>query len=315
MASAVAKQDVDAVRRFNRFYTRQIGLLQGRLFDSPFSLTQARVLYELAQRGSCTASDIAQELNLDHGYLSRMLRRFADDGLISKTTDKADARQSVLALAAKGRKAFARLDARSHREVETMLRPIPAAQRRRAIAAMGDIGAILDGKPAPAPALNPTWRLRTHRPGDMGFVVARHGTLYPAEYGWDSRIEALTAEIVAAFLKNFDPARERCWIAECDGEPVGSVFLVRETDAVARLRLLIVDPKARGLGIGRRLVEECIRFARAAGYVKITLWTHAVLTAARAIYAQAGFRLVEEWTHDEFGKTEASETWELELGA
>lgn len=309
MAGAVAKQDVDAVRRFNRFYTRQIGLLQDRLFDSPFSLTQARVLFEISQRGACTASDIAQELNLDHGYLSRTLRRFADDGLISRTTDKADARQSLLALAAKGRKAFARLDARSHEEIEAMLRPVPAARRRRAIAAMDDIGAILGGKPVPAPA----WRLRTHRPGDMGFVVERHGTLYPAEYGWDSRIEALTAEIVAAFLKNFNPARERCWIAECDGETVGSVFLVRETDEVARLRLLIVDPKARGLGIGRRLVEECIAFARAAGYRKITLWTHAVLVAARAIYAQAGFRLVEEWMHDEFGKTEASETWELSL--
>jgi len=307
MAGAVAKQDVDAVRRFNRFYTRQIGLLQDRLFDSPFSLTQARVLFEISQRGACTASDIAQELSLDHGYLSRTLRRFADDGLISRTTDKADARQSLLTLTAKGRRAFARLDARSHEEIEAMLRPVPAARRRRAIAAMDDIGAILGGKPAPA------WRLRTHRPGDMGFVVERHGTLYPAEYGWDSRIEALTAEIVAAFLKNFDPASERCWIAECDGETVGSVFLVRETDEVARLRLLIVDPKARGLGIGRRLVEECIAFARAAGYRKITLWTHAVLVAARAIYAQAGFRLVEEWTHDEFGKSEASETWELSL--
>ncbi|GIK82137.1 MAG: GNAT family N-acetyltransferase [Pseudorhodoplanes sp.] len=307
MAGAVAKQDVDAVRRFNRFYTRQIGLLQDRLFDSPFSLTQARVLFEISQRGACTASDIAQELSLDHGYLSRTLRRFADDGLISRTTDKADARQSLLTLTAKGRRAFARLDARSHEEIEAMLRPVPAARRRRAIAAMDDIGAILGGKPAPA------WRLRTHRPGDMGFVVERHGTLYPAEYGWDSRIEALTAEIVAAFLKSFDPARERCWIAECDGETVGSVFLVRETDEVARLRLLIVDPKARGLGIGRRLVEECIAFARAAGYRKITLWTHAVLVAARAIYAQAGFRLVEEWTHDEFGKSEASETWELSL--
>ncbi|MCZ7643193.1 MAG: bifunctional helix-turn-helix transcriptional regulator/GNAT family N-acetyltransferase [Pseudorhodoplanes sp.] len=309
MAGAVAKQDVDAVRRFNRFYTRQIGLLQDRLFDSPFSLTQARVLFEISQRGACTASDIAQELSLDHGYLSRTLRRFADDGLISRTTDKADARQSLLTLTAKGRRAFARLDARSHEEIEAMLRPVPAARRRRAIAAMDDIGAILGGKPAPAPA----WRLRTHRPGDMGFVVERHGTLYPAEYGWDSRIEALTAEIVAAFLKNFDPVRERCWIAECDGETVGSVFLVRETDEVARLRLLIVDPKARGLGIGRRLVEECIAFARAAGYRKITLWTHAVLVAARAIYAQAGFRLVEEWTHDEFGKSEASETWEFSL--
>lgn len=265
------------------------------------------MLFEISQRGACTASDIAQELSLDHGYLSRTLRRFADDGLISRTTDKADARQSLLTLTAKGRRAFARLDARSHEEIEAMLRPVPAARRRRAIAAMDDIGAILGGKPAPA------WRLRTHRPGDMGFVVERHGTLYPAEYGWDSRIEALTAEIVAAFLKSFDPARERCWIAECDGETVGSVFLVRETDEVARLRLLIVDPKARGLGIGRRLVEECIAFARAAGYRKITLWTHAVLVAARAIYAQAGFRLVEEWTHDEFGKSEASETWELSL--
>ncbi len=302
---------IAAVRHFNRFYTRQIGLLRDRWLQTRFSLTEARVLYELAQRAGRSASGIADELGIDHGYLSRILRRFADDGLITKSRAAADGRRTLLALTAKGRKAYAPLDRRSRDQVAAMLSRTSAAERKRAIAAMGEIEAIVGEKGAKARPHR--LRLRPHRAGDMGWVVARHGVLYGAEYGWDSRIEALTAEIVGAFLKNFDAARERCWIAEIDGEPVGSVFLVREKDDVARLRLLLVEPAARGLGIGRRLVEECVRFARAAGYRRITLWTHGVLTAARAIYRQAGFTLTEQWVHDEFGKPEASETWELEL--
>jgi DNA-binding MarR family transcriptional regulator/GNAT superfamily N-acetyltransferase len=303
------EQRIGAVRRFSRFYTRESGLLQAGWLNAPYSLTQARVLYELSQRKDCTASDLASELGLDHGYLSRILRGFADDGLIGRERSKDDGRQVVLSLTAKGRKAFAPFDARSQRDAGALLGKLSAEDQSRVVDAMSAIEGLVGRQDAQAPS----YVLRPHRAGDMGWVVARHGALYPAEYGWDSRIEALTAEIVAAFLKDFDPAREKCWIAEIDGKPVGSVFLVQEKDNVARLRLLIVDPKARGLGIGRRLVDECVRFAREAGYRKITLWTHGVLKAARAIYQQAGFQLVKEWVHDEFGKPEAAETWELKL--
>ena len=309
MTGAVTAKQIGAVRRFNRFYTRHIGLLHDRLLESRFSLTEARVLYELNQRDGRTASDVASALEIDHGYLSRILRRFADEGLISKVRAKADGRQTLLSLTSKGRKAFAPIDRRSHVQVEEMLDKIAAAERSRVVAAMADIQSIVGERQRGERSCV----LRPHRPGDMGWVVTRHGTLYSAEYGWDSRIEALTADIVAAFLKNFDPMREKCWIAEIGGESVGSVFLVRETDEVARLRLLLVEPQARGLGVGKRLVDECVRFAREAGYGKITLWTHAVLVAARMIYRQAGFVRVEQWVHDDFGKPEPAETWELIL--
>lgn len=312
MASVANKTPVgriDAVRRFNRFYTQQIGLLQGRPVFNPYSLTEARVLYELTHRDQCTATTLATALGLDHGYLSRILRRFTEDGLITKNRAAGDGRQSLLSLTAKGRKTFAPIDRRSHDQVAAMLGRIPAAGQERVVAAMGTIESIVAEEKAGKAA----YVLRPHRTGDMGWVVARHAVLYGAEYGWDSSIEALTAEIVGTFLKNFDPARERCWIAEIGGEPVGSVFLVREKNNVARLRLLLVEPQARGLGIGKRLVDECIGFAREAGYRKITLWTHGVLTAARAIYQQAGFQLTEQWVHDDFGKPEPSETWELDL--
>ena len=308
MLDSSFEQRVGAVRRFSRFYTRQIGLLQDGLLDTPFSLTQARVLYELAQQQTCTATELAAALGLDHGYLSRILRLFDERGLIAKRRGNEDGRQVVLSLTTKGRLAIARLDQLSQREMAAMLGKLDEAEQNRVVTAMDTIERLIGHNPDDA------FSLREHRPGDMGWVVARHGALYRAEYGWDSHIEALTAEIVAGFLKTFDPARERCWIAEMDGEPVGSIFLVRDTDAVARVRLLIVDPKARGLGIGRRLVEEAITFAREAGYSSITLWTHKVLTAARMIYLKAGFKLVEEWVHDEFGKPEASETWQLDLG-
>jgi DNA-binding MarR family transcriptional regulator/GNAT superfamily N-acetyltransferase len=298
---------VAAVRHFNRFYTRRIGVLQDGMVQTPFSLAEARVLYELAHRDKLTAKDIGEALTIDQGYLSRILRNFSERGLVTRVPSAQDRRNHLLSLTTRGRIAFGKLDRRSERDVAALLGKLEAAEQARIIAAMNTIESLL---------MEPRERnylLRPHRAGDMGWVVAKHGELYPSEYGWDSRIEALTAEIVAAFLKNFDPAREHCWIAEVDGETAGSVFLVRDKDDVARIRLLIVDPKARGLGIGKRLVEECVRFARQAGYRKITLWTHAVLVAARDIYRKAGFTLVEEWVHDEFGKPEASETWELEL--
>jgi DNA-binding MarR family transcriptional regulator/N-acetylglutamate synthase-like GNAT family acetyltransferase len=302
-------QRVGAVRRFSRFYTRRIGLLEEGLLQTPFSLTQARVLYELAQKREATATSLVAALNIDHGYLSRILRGFEERDLIVRRRDKNDGRQIVLTLTAKGHKAFGSLDQRSQRETAGMLRHLDDAEQARVVAAMSTIEHLVGRDPAD----KLQYSLRPHRAGDMGWVVARHGVLYAAEYGWSSQIEAITADIVSAFLKNFDPARERCWIAEIDGEPAGSVFLVKETDDVARLRLLLVEQRARGLGIGAQLVDECIGFARAAGYRSITLWTHKVLTAARAIYLKNGFRLVEEWVHDDFGKPEPSESWQLDL--
>jgi DNA-binding MarR family transcriptional regulator/GNAT superfamily N-acetyltransferase len=304
-------QRISAVRQFSRFYTREIGLLQAGWRDAPYSLTQARILYELARRDRCTASDIAAELGLDHGYLSRILTSFEKDKLISRERSKEDGRQIVLSITAKGRKAFAPHDERSQRDAGALLEKLSPEDQERMVNAMSTIEALV-GHNEKQPR---SYSLRTHRPGDMGFVVARHGVIYGEEYGWDAGIEALTAEIVSNFLKNFDPVRERCWIAEIDGEPVGSVFLVKEPGKpdIARLRLLIVDPKVRGLGIGRRLVEECIRFGREAGYKQITLWTHAVLVGAREIYRQAGFKLTKEWVHDDFGKPEPAETWDLKL--
>jgi DNA-binding MarR family transcriptional regulator/GNAT superfamily N-acetyltransferase len=300
---------VAAVRRFNRFYTQRIGVLQFGWGGSPFSLTEARVLYELSRRDELTASAIGQELGLDPGYLSRILRAFAARGLVAKARSRADGRQVLLTLTARGRKAFAPLEDYSNAEVDTMLRRLSAGERRRLIAAMHAIEELVDGGGKDSNAI----RLRQHRPGDMGWIVSRHGALYAQEHGWDERLEALCADIVAAFLRNFDPVQERCWIAERDEEPLGTVMLVKETAQVARLRLLLVEPKARGLGLGLQLVEECIRFARQAGYRKITLWTHSVLTAARHVYRKTGFRLVDKKAHDEFGKRLVGETWELDL--
>ena len=302
-------QRVGAVRRFNRAYTRRIGVLRDDFLKTSYSLAEARVLYELATREKPTAGEIAAELGLDHGYLSRILRGFHERGLIIKTPSRDDRRQSLLSLTVQGRMAFAPLDQRSQHDVAAMLGKLSAANQDRLVAAMGTIERMLGEAPSPpVPYL-----LRPPRPGDMGWIVSRHGALYGEEYGWDERLEALTAEIVAAFVRNQDHKRERCWIAERDGENVGSVLLVRETDEVARLRLLLVEPSARGLGIGARLVEEALRFAREARYRRITLWTHSVLTAARHVYERAGFTLVESNEHNEFGKTLVGETWQLEL--
>ncbi len=302
-------QCVEAVRRFNRFYTRQIGVLRDGLLSSPFSLAEARVLYELAHREKPAASELGRELGLDAGYLSRILRGFEKRGLIEKGPSETDGRQSLLWLTEQGREAFALLNARSRDEIGAMLSGLPTAQQDRLTEAMRTIESLL-GIP---PEQKASYLLRPPQPGDMGWVVNRHGVLYAREYGWDERFEALVAEIVATFIRNYDPKRERCWIAEKDGENVGSVFLVASSKTVAKLRLLLVEPKARGLGIGARLVGECVRFARQADYRKITLWTNDVLYAARHIYEAAGFRLVHEEPHHSFGHDLNGQTWELKL--
>jgi DNA-binding MarR family transcriptional regulator/GNAT superfamily N-acetyltransferase len=300
---------VDAVRRFNRFYTGRIGLLKKGYLNSALSLSEIRVLYEIAHRDGVTASDIVRDLELDAGYLSRMLAAFEKRGLIRKTRSNEDGRQSHLALTPKGRTTFAPLEKRSHDDIAAMLEGLSGADQTRVVAAMATIETLL-AKPAapPSPIL-----VRPPGPGDIGWVVGIHARLYAQEYGWDSRFEALVAEIAGAFLKNFDPKRERCFIAEMDGRPVGSAFLVRDSDEVARLRLLIVDPVARGRGLGKRMTQECIGFAREAGYRRLTLWTHSVLTAARHIYDQAGFKMVGQGRHASFGKELVDETWELTL--
>ena len=300
---------VAAVRSFNRFYTRQIGLLPEGHLDSPFSLTEVRVLYELAHRPQPTASELARDLGLDAGYLSRILRKFQKRGFLARKPSASDGRQSHLSLTAGGRKAFGPLEQSASKEVAAMLRKLTTADRGRLVAAMRTIEGLLGARSEAAAA----YLLRPHQPGDMGAVVHLHGALYAREYGWDERFEALVAEIVAHFIQNFDPKRERCWIAEKDGAVIGSVFLVKQSDEIAKLRLLIVDPAARGLGIGKRLVAECVRFARQAGYRTITLWTQAILKAAQHIYREAGFRLVREEVHARFGIEMTGQTWELTL--
>jgi DNA-binding MarR family transcriptional regulator/N-acetylglutamate synthase-like GNAT family acetyltransferase len=309
MAESELDQRITAVRRFNRFYTRQIGLLQEGYLESPFSLSQVRVLYELAHQDKPTAAELSRDLGLDPGYLSRVLRGFEKRRLISRTRSEADGRQSHLELTARGQAAFAPLERRSHQEIGDIVARLPAPEQVRLVEAMHVIEGILGARPEQ----KVPYILRPHQPGDMGWVVHRHGVLYAQEYGWDERFEALVAEIVARFVRDFDPKRERCWIAEKNGESVGSVFLVKQSKTVAKLRLLLVEPKARGLGIGERLVAECLRFARQAGYRKVTLWTNSILRSARRIYEKAGFRLVHEERHKSFGHDLVGETWEREL--
>jgi DNA-binding MarR family transcriptional regulator/N-acetylglutamate synthase-like GNAT family acetyltransferase len=311
MAPRDLEQRVEAARRFNRFYTRQIGVLHEGAYKSPFSLTEVRVLYELAHRDQPTATALGRELGLDAGYLSRILRGFERRGLVLKTRSAADGRQSHLSLTAQGRKVFAPLNARSHDEVAAMLGGLSAAAQARVVGAMQTIERLLGDRaesPPPAPYL-----LRPPQPGDLGWVVHRHGAVYAQEYGYDERFEALVAEIVAHFVQRYDAKREQCWIAEQGGEVVGSVFLVERSKTVAQLRLLLVEPKARGSGLGTRLVSECVRFARQTGYRKITLWTQSELRAARRLYQAAGFRVVRKERNHSFGKDVVSETWELEL--
>ena len=312
MTIAGSRNRVDIVRGFNRFYTRQIGLLREGLLHSEFSLTEARVLWELADRGETTATALGGELALDAGYLSRILGRFQQQRLVRRRPAQADRRQQILSLTKVGQKAFQRLDGASRAEIQGMLNELDDAAQGRLVASMAAIRALLggdrDGVEAP-------YLLRTHRVGDMGWVVHRHGVLYAREYGWDETFEALVAEIVAGFLRGFDARRERCWIAERHGENVGSVFLMKhpQRQGVAQLRLLLLEPAARGLGLGRRLVQECTHFARAAGYHTVTLWTNSVLHAARRIYEQEGYRLTREEPHHSFGQDLVGQTWDLPL--
>lgn len=298
---------IAALRRFNRFYTQKIGVLGEGLHRSPFSLTETRILYELAHRPGPSAADLARELGLDGGYLSRVLVGFEKSGLIARDAAPADGRKSVLRLTEAGKIAVARLETQSSAQAAEMLAGLPATSQGRLVRALRDVEATLGGSPSRA------WLMRPLRPGDLGWVIASHGAIYHQEFGWDGGFETLVAEIAAGIAKNFNPACEAGWIAELDGVPVGSVFLIRVSDEVAKLRLLIVDPAARGLGIGVRLVAECSRFARTAGYRRITLWTQSILLAARRIYAEEGYRLVTSENLHDFGQDLVSETWELEL--
>lgn len=301
---------IAAVRYFNRFYTKHLGVLNEGLLESPFTLTEARIIYELANRDKTTASELGAELAMDAGYLSRTLKNLESRKVLTRKTSANDARQSVLALTAKGRKEFDNLDQLSRNQIEEILNDLSPSEQKRLLASMAAIESLL-GEQTNEEKFS--YILRSPEPGDFGWVVQSNGTLYAQEYGWDEKYEALTAGIVAEYVKNFDPKKERCWIAEKDGENVGCVFLVKESDKVARLRLLIVDPKARGLGIGKRLVDECTRFARRSGYKKITLWTNSVLLAARSIYQKAGYELVKSESHHSFGHDLVGETWILNL--
>jgi len=304
------ESQVGAIRHFNRFYTQQIGVLQKTMLDSPFSLSELRVLYELAHREAVTAAEICRELGLDAGYASRILRGFGKRGMLEKRASSKDGRETLLGLTAAGRKTFTALDGQSSAQVAKMLGKVPDPDRVRLLQAMQRIERTLDTeKPKGEPYV-----LRPAQAGDLGWVVQRHGFLYWHEYRYDERFEALVAQIVGEYVQNLDARRERCWIVEKDGEPVGSVFLVRKSDKVAKLRLLLLEPSARGLGIGKRLVNECLRFARAAGYKKIVLWTQSELKAARRVYEGAGFQLVEEKPHASWGREGlVAETWELKL--
>jgi len=308
MSPTDSGQEIAAVRAFNRFYTRKLGVLDQQLLKSPFSLSEARVMYELAHTGDLAAKEIGLELGLDPGYLSRIIQKFDENGLVARKPLPSDRRQYQLSLTAKGWASFARLERTSQEHVGTMLGPLSGEDRTRLIGAMDTIERLLAAPRAATPAI-----LRDPRPGDMGWVVQSHGVLYASEYGFDASFEALVAEIAAKFITSFDAARERCWIADIDGRPVGSVFLVRHSDDVAKLRLLLVEPVGRGQGLGRRLVAECISFARACGYRRITLWTQSILVAARKIYQEAGFVRVAAEPHRSFGQNLIGETWEGQL--
>lgn len=309
MGEAGLDQRVAAIRRFNRFYTAKIGVLHEGLLESAFTLAEARVLYELAHREKPTAVELCKDLGLDPGYLSRILRGFERRALLTKEPSSRDGRRNLLSLTPQGLAAFAPLDARSREEISALLGALSQSEQQRLAAAMQTIERLL-GMPSEAKA---PYLLRPHRPGDMGWIVHRQAVLYAEEYHWDEQFEALVAEIAAKFIRNFDGKRERCWIAERDDEIVGSGFLVRKTETVAQLRMLYVEPAARGLGIGARLAAECVRFARQVGYRKVTLWTNSILLAARHIYEKAGFRLVAEEPHHSFGHDLVSEVWELKL--
>lgn len=309
MLAQTFEERISAVRHFNRFFTRQIGVLREGLLHSPYSLTEVRILFELAHHDDMTASSLCRQLGLDAGYLSRILTRLEQQELIEKVRSDNDGRQRLLRLTSQGTNAFALLDQRSRDEVSEMLNDLDEENQQRLLKAMQTIESVLDT----GFKFSEPFFLRAHEPGDMGWITHRHGVLYAQEYGWDERFEALVAQIVADFINNFNAARERCWIAEMDGEIVGSVFVVQSSETVAKLRLLLVEPKTRGLGLGTRLVEECIRFARRSDYQKLMLWTNSVLTEARHIYQKTGFTLVAQEAHHSFGHDLIGETWELAL--
>ena len=300
---------VAAVRRFNRFFTRRLGVLREGLLHTPYSLAESRILYEIANRDHVIAADLSKELGLDPGYLSRILDRLEQKGLIQKVQSPSDGRQRLLRLTPDGEAAASLLDQRSREEIGEMLGNLSEHDQNRLIQAMNTIEQLLgDGLKYSEPYV-----LRQHEPGDMGWIVHMHGRLYAEEYGWDERFEALVAQVCSDFINRYNPERERCWIAEMDGQIVGSVMVVQESDETAKLRLLLVDPRARGLGLGKRLVDECIRFARRKGYKKLVLWTNHVLVQARNLYQKAGFVLVKQEPHRSFGPELIGETWELTL--
>lgn len=307
-----AQSQIDAIRRFNRFYTRAIGTLEEGLLHTTFTLPEARVLYEISLRRQITPSEIAATLRLDLGYISRILRTFSDRRLITRKPSPSDGRQSLLCLTRSGEKAADELNQRANEQVHEMISPFTTDERNRLIDAMNTIESLLGDSRS---QLSRPYVLRPHRPGDMGWVVERHGSLYAQEYDWDERFEGLVARITADFIDHFDPAREQCWIADRDGERLGCVFLVKDADAIqtARLRLLLVEPCARGIGLGRDLVQHCTAFARSAGYQRITLWTNSVLDAARQIYQSEGYRLISENPHHSFGKNLIGQNWQLDL--
>jgi DNA-binding MarR family transcriptional regulator/GNAT superfamily N-acetyltransferase len=307
----VSAAQIARLRAFNRDYTRRIGVLSEGLLDSPYSLTEVRVMYEIAHRQGVTAGDLATDLSLDKGYLSRLLKGFEARKLLARTPAQDDARRQLLRLTPAGMRVFTPLEERSQEQVRRMLNTLDDERRRVLLEAMDVIqGTLASDSPAEQ---EPHIMLRSHRPGDMGWVVQRHGEIYHQEYGYTEEFEALVAEIAAEFLRKLDPARERCWIAEVDGRRVGSIFLVAKDATIAKLRLLLVEPDTRGLGIGRKLVAECVRFAREVGYQKIVLWTQADLTAARRIYSEFGFRKIAQEPHHSFGHDLVGETWELHL--
>ena len=307
-AGAADDAAVAAVRGFNRFYTNVIGLLRGKYLDTPYSLTEARLLFELAQRDTSEVTDLRRTVDIDPGYLSRILARFESDGLITRQRSAADGRRQVIRLTGRGRDVVAGLDARSAEDTRDMLAGLREDERRRLLDAMHAITETLTGAPRPRGYL-----LRAPRPGDMGWVVQRNGAVYAEEFGWDDSYEALVARIVADYVEKRDPEAEAAWIAEVDGVPAGCVFCVRENATTARLRLLLVEPWARGLGIGSRLVDEVLRFARRAGYSDITLWTNDVLADARQIYQRAGFTLDSEDRHHSFGQDLIGQNWSRRL--
>src|SRR5579872_250153 len=300
---------VESVRGFNRFYTFKIGILRNGYLNSPFSLAEVRVLYELAHRDAPTATELGREIGIDPGYMSRIMARFEKGGFISRKPSQSDKRQVRLTLKKKGKDAIGALEASSQQEIGALLGKLPDVDQERVVEAMRTIETLLgNGMEPKAPYV-----LRPHQPGDIGWIVHRHGVLYAKEYGWDEHFEALVAEVAAGFIQKFDAKKERCWIAERDGRILGCVFLVRATDELAKLRLLLVEPEARGLGLGTRLVDECIRFARQVGYKKMTLWTNDVLHAARRIYERAGFQLVKESRGHDFGHDHVFQDWDLVL--